>query len=389
MKSFGELSEIYRDRFGSRPKVASRAPGRVNLIGEHTDYNGGFVFPAALELEVRITAGPSDDGKVHLYSADLNEDDLFEIEGLAVNERKTWTNYVRGVIRQILLKSLAVMPFRAVISGNVPVGSGLSSSAAIEVATAFALDRMFSLSIPPVELALLCQRAEHDFVGVKCGIMDQFISALGKEDHALLIDCRDLSYRAVPLRLEGFSLVIADSRAPRELASSAYNERRAECDEGVRLLSGKFPGIASLRDISEKDFRESENSLPEKIRRRCRHVISENARTLKAARALEEENLASFGKLMTESHLSLRNDYEVSSEHLDILVNAALEGNECLGSRLTGAGFGGCTVSLVRTEKIPVFRERLSRIYRERTGLVPGIYTSRACRGAGAENLPD
>lgn len=389
MKSFGELSEIYRDRFGSRPKVASRAPGRVNLIGEHTDYNGGFVFPAALELEVRITAGPSDDGKVHLYSADLNEDDLFEIEGLAVNERKTWTNYVRGVIRQILLKSLAVMPFRAVISGNVPVGSGLSSSAAIEVATAFALDRMFSLSIPPVELALLCQRAEHDFVGVKCGIMDQFISALGKEDHALLIDCRDLSYRAVPLRLEGFSLVIADSRAPRELASSAYNERRAECDEGVRLLSGKFPGIASLRDISEKDFRESENSLPEKIRRRCRHVISENARTLKAARALEEENLASFGKLMTESHLSLRNDYEVSSEHLDILVNAALEGNECLGSRLTGAGFGGCTVSLVRTEKIPVFRERLTRIYKEKTGLAPWIYTSRACRGAGAEKLPD
>jgi galactokinase len=389
MKSFGELAEIHHGRFGSRPNVASRAPGRVNLIGEHTDYNGGFVFPAALECEVRITAGPSDDGKVHLYSVDFDEDDLFEIGGLAVNERKTWTNYVRGVIRQILLMGRPIKPFKAVISGDVPVGSGLSSSAAIEVSSAFALDRMFSLSIPPIELALLCQRAEHDFVGVKCGIMDQFISALGKEDHALLIDCRDLSYRAVPLNLEGFSLVIADSRAPRELAGSAYNERRTECDEGVRLLSGKFPGIASLRDVSEDDFREAEDSLPEKIRRRCRHVISENARTLNAARALEEENLASFGKLMTESHLSLRNDYEVSSEHLDILVNAALEGNECLGSRLTGAGFGGCTVSLVSTDKIPVFRERLTRIYLEKTGLVPVIYTSRACRGAGAEKLPD
>jgi len=385
MKSFEELAGIYREKFGSSPSFRARAPGRVNLIGEHTDYNEGFVFPAALECEVRVVAGPVADGKVRLFSVDFNEEDRFEASAFSRSAEKTWTNYIRGVLHQML--SPGARPFNAVFSGNVPLGSGLSSSAALEVATAFAINRMFGLLIPPVELALLCQRAENQFVGVQCGIMDQFISALGRENHALLIDCRDLSYRPVPLNLEGYSLVIADSRAPRELAASAYNERRAECEEGVRLLARRVPGIRALRDVSWEAFLEAEGDLPEPIRRRCRHVVSENIRTLEAARALSEGNLARFGELMTASHVSLRDDYKVSSEYLDILVEAALDGEECLGSRLTGAGFGGCTVSLVRSVGVPGFKERLARVYREKTDLVPGIYASRACRGAEAEEF--
>ncbi|MFH0803066.1 MAG: galactokinase [bacterium] len=385
MKSFENLAGIYRKKFGNPPSFRARAPGRVNLIGEHTDYNEGFVFPAALECEVRVAAGPAIDGKVRLFSVDFNEEDRFEASGFSRNAEKPWTNYVRGVLQQML--SLGARPFNAVISGNVPLGSGLSSSAALEVATAFALNRVFGLSIPPVELALLCQRAENQFVGVQCGIMDQFISALGRENHALLIDCRDLSYRPVPLNLEGHSLVIADSRAPRELAASAYNERRAECEEGVRLLGIRFPGIRALRDVTGEAFQEAEGGLPEPIRRRCRHVVSENIRTLEAARVLSEGDLARFGELMTASHVSLRDDYKVSSEYLDLLVETALDGEECLGSRLTGAGFGGCTVSLVRSEGVPGFKERLTRVYRKKTDLVPVIYVSRACRGAEAEAI--
>lgn len=387
MNSFAELAGIYREKFGSSPLFKARAPGRVNLIGEHTDYNEGFVFPAALECEVRVVAGPAIDGKASLFSINFNEEDRFEISGFSRSAVKPWTNYIRGVLHQMLSLGAQLGPFNAVFFGNVPLGSGLSSSAAIEVATAFALNRMFDLLIPPVELALLCQRAENQFVGVQCGIMDQFISALGRENHALLIDCRDLSYRPVPLNLEGFSLVIADSRAPRELAASAYNERRAECEEGVRLLARRFPGIRALRDVTQEAFQEAEGDLPEPVRRRCRHVVSENIRTLEATRVLSEGNLARFGDLMTASHVSLRDDYKVSSEHLDLLVETALDGEECLGSRLTGAGFGGCTVSLVRSEGVPGFKERLTRVYREKTGLVPGIYISRACRGAEAEEF--
>lgn len=353
-----ELEAAFREHFGHAPTLYARAPGRVNLIGEHTDYNEGFVLPAALGCQVEILAAPSPQPQVRLYSLNYGQEDQFALDEIEKSAAAPWSNYPRGVVKEFRLAGHGLDGFAAAISGNVPLGSGLSSSAALEVATAVTIRGLFGIELAGPELALLCQRAENRFVGVNCGIMDQFISALGREDHALFIDCRDLSYRAVPLPLSGFTLVICNSQAPRELASSAYNRRRAQCEEGVALLAQHLPGIKSLRDVSLGQFGGLEGKLPEPVRRRCRHVISENARTQEAVRVLEEGRLAAFGELMVLSHQSLKNDYEVSSDYLDTLVEAALEGEECLGSRLTGAGFGGCTVSLVRSDGLDRFMAR-------------------------------
>ncbi|MCL5774217.1 MAG: galactokinase [Firmicutes bacterium] len=384
--SFQEIEKIFQANFGHGPGISARAPGRVNLIGEHTDYNEGFVFPAALECEVKILASRRNDEEVHLSSVNFNQKDKFDINRFNKSSL-AWSNYIRGVISELQKRGHKPRGFNAVISGDVPLGSGLSSSAALEVAAAVMLRELFKLDISKPELAVLCQRAENSFVGVNCGIMDQFISLLGEINHALLIDCRNLTYHAVPLSLEKFSIVICDSLAPRELAGSAYNQRRAECQEGVRLLSVYYPGINSLRDVSMKQFKSVEYKLPGTLRKRCRHVISENNRTLEAAKVLEKGKLEDFGRLMFESHYSLRDDYEVSSEYLDILVESAAEGAECLGSRLTGAGFGGCTVSLVRSDEITTFINRVSSNYEKRTGKTPAIYTSKACQGAEAKKL--
>jgi galactokinase len=378
-----KFEEIFHNRFGTKPVVAVRAPGRVNLIGEHTDYNQGFVFPVALECEVKIWASPRPDSQVYLYSLNFEQDDRFELLNLKKTNLAPWSNYVRGVIKELQYAGYSIRGFNALIYGDVPVGSGLSSSAALEVATAVMLVELFKLQISKPELALLCQQAENNFVGVNCGIMDQFISLLGEKDKALLIDCRDLTYKAVPLPMEGFSLVICDSRAPRELAASAYNQRRQECQEGVLKLKRFYPSIKSLRDVSLEQFKAVELKISEIVRKRCRHVITENDRTLRAVEVLKAGNMEDFGKLMVESHHSLRDDYEVSSAYLDILVEAALDGKECLGARLTGAGFGGCTINLVRTKGLPLFKERVSFIYREQTDKAPVIYSSSAGRGAG------
>jgi len=378
------LANLFQTQFGYTPTLYSRAPGRVNLIGEHTDYNQGFVFPAALEFKVEILAAARPDNQVCLYSQNFAQPDRFTLERIEKSTTAPWSNYVRGVIGEFITAGHYPGGFDAVISGNVPLGSGLSSSAALEVCTAVMLCALFGIEIPGPELALLCQRAENRFVGVNCGIMDQFISILGREEHALLIDCRDLTHRAIPLPMAGHSLIICDSHAPRELAGSAYNRRREECEAAVALLAQSLPGIKSLRDVSLEQFGDLEAHLPEPIRRRCRHVISENARTLEGVKVLEDRRLAAFGKLMELSHKSLRDDYEVSSEYLDILVEAALEGPECLGSRLTGAGFGGCTVSLVRNEGREAFTSRVRERYRKKTGKEAGIYTSAVCRGAEA-----
>ncbi len=382
--AFDELKEIFRQRFGKSPNYRSRAPGRVNLIGEHTDYNQGFVLPAALKYEVRVVASPRPDEKVRLHSVNFQQEDEFSLNSLKKNPRLPWSSYVRGVLDEILKAGFAVKGFEAVISGDVPLGSGLSSSAALEVAAASILREMFGLSIGKIEIAKLCQRAENNFVGVNCGIMDQFVSVLGEEDRALLIDCRDLSYRAVPLHLGDHLLVIADSRAPRDLASSAYNEHRAECERGVEILSKKDPSIFSLRDASLELLSSCIRDIPEKIGRRLRHVITENERTLESARLLSEGDLYSFGTIMKESHRSLKEDYEVSSFYLDTLVEAALSGEDCLGSRLTGAGFGGCTVNLVRKDSLDIFKERVESLYREKTGKIPVFYLSQASAGAEA-----
>lgn len=376
------LMEAFRSHFNSSPGMCSRAPGRVNLIGDHTDYNEGFVFPVAINRAVTILSSPRSDRIVRLYSVNFDEYLEFGLTELQPGEKAHWSSYVKGVAREFLALGCEIGGFDGVITGDVPTGSGLASSAALEVAVAFMISGLSGFNIPRRDIALLCQRAEQNFVGVKCGIMDQFISALGVEDHGLFIDCRSLDYSIVPLNLDGYSLVICDSNAPRELASSAYNERWRECMEGVRLLSAHLPGISALRDVSSRDLSKLAELLPEPIRSRCRHVISEDERALEAVKNLENGRLVEFGRLMIASHDSLKRDYEVSSPSLDRLVELALAGSECLGSRMTGAGFGGCTVSLVKDTGIEQFIDRVSRGYRESTGRAVTPIMSRAMNGA-------
>ncbi|HEY9855955.1 MAG TPA: galactokinase, partial [Stenomitos sp.] len=350
----GRVRDVFQSRFGT-PDLTIRAPGRVNLIGEHTDYNEGFVFPVAIDREVVISARRRDDSEVRLYSVNYDQADSFDlgrIDKVAPGTgAPTWSNYVRGILSVFQDAGHKLGGFEAVLEGNVPQGAGLSSSAALEVATGTLLKHLFHLDLDGKQIALLGQRAENVFVGVQCGIMDQFISALGQRDHALMIDCRSLDYRAVPLHLgaKGASIVIVDSKVKRGLVDSKYNERRAECQEAVerlRELLGR-PMIKSLRDVTLSDLDHVGSRLPHPVHARALHVVSENARVLKSVEALEAGDLDRFGSLMNQSHESLKSDFEVSCPEIDLLVSLARGVTGTYGSRITGGGFGGCTVSLV------------------------------------------
>lgn len=378
---------LFAERFGAlhSDAVLVRAPGRVNLIGEHTDYNGGFVLPMAIDRAVWILAQPREDDVVRAFAAEFNEEATFCLQNVQRREQHLWLNYVMGVAQELLAVGVPLRGMDAVIAGDVPIGAGLSSSAAIEVATAFTLLHLSPQpsTLNPVEVALLCQRAENRFVGVQCGIMDQFISAMGKAGTALLIDCRDLSCRHVPLNLQEHFFAIVDSKVPRTLASSKYNERRAECEEAVRLLS-EYTGenFQSLRDVTARHLHLHEKRLPDHVRQRAMHVIGEIVRTEMAARVLERGDLRLFGKLMNESHESLKNFYEVSCPELDTLVEVARSLPGVLGSRLTGAGFGGCTVTLLRKDCLETFLCELPAAYERAHGRAAEIYVSDAADGA-------
>ncbi|MCC6729630.1 MAG: galactokinase [Chthonomonadales bacterium] len=372
----------FADMYGGEPAFVVRAPGRVNLIGEHTDYNDGFVFPAAIDFDVVVAGSPRPDGQVRLYSDTFGESATFSLDAIARTDETPWSNYPRGVAQVLGQEGHALVGMNAVVAGNVPLGSGLSSSAAIEVASCLAYEAAGGFTIEPVQRALLCQRAEREFVGVQCGIMDQFISTLGREAHALFIDTRTLEYRPVPIPREGVSLLIANTNKPRGLVQSAYNERRAECEEAVRALREVLPEVMALRDVSADDLAEHSGRLSEVVRKRARHVVTENARVLDSVRALEAGDVARFGRLMNESHASLRDDYQVSCRELDVLVEAAQAQNGVYGSRMTGAGFGGCTVSLARTEAVESVRRAVAPVYRAETGLETTFYVCRASEGA-------
>jgi len=366
------ISAHYRERYGTIPTIIAVAPGRVNLIGEHTDYNGGFVLPAAIDRHMVIAASPREDALVCLHSVDFNSDASFSLDAISHDTQTEWSNYERAVAWALQDAGYELRGMNAVLAGNVPIGSGLSSSAAIEIATAYAFHTLNDLPLDLVTLAKLCQRAENEFVGVNCGIMDQFISALGKAQHSLLIDCRSLDHRLVPLPAE-MSLVICDTKVRRDLISSAYNERRAQCETGAQLL-----GATSLRDVKWPAFEGQQQDLPEPVRQRCRHVISENQRVLDAVVALEDSDLSAFGMLMNQSHESLRDDYEVSCPELDIMVEVACEVDGVYGSRMTGAGFGGCTVSAVHSDAVGTFQAQVSDKYESATNITPSIYTCKA-----------
>lgn len=340
-----------------------RAPGRVNLIGEHTDYNDGYVFPAALDREIVIAARPRKDRKVQLYSLDFGGSVEFSLDSIDRDSNERWSNYFRGVAWALAGSGYTLLGMDAAIVGDIPPGAGLSSSAAFEVASGYALLTLSGYNVDLRELALLCQRAENEFVGVKCGIMDQFASALARQGHALFLDCRSLEYQHVPLPSEDFAIAICDTGTSRELAGSKYNERRAECERALEILAARLPGAKALRDVTSKDLDELGHLLPEVIRKRAAHVVGENERTLRAVSALERGDREGFGRLMNESHESLRDLYEVSSPALDAMVESALAFEGTLGARMTGAGFGGCAVSLVRKERAGEFAHQVLEDY--------------------------
>jgi galactokinase len=373
------LKQEFRELYGSHPQVF-RVPGRVNLIGEHTDYNEGFVMPAAIDFSTWAAVTSRSDSTFNLRSHSFSEPVSFNLYD-GQQPRHDWSDYVVGVIDQIKHSGQRLSGADILIHGEVPIGAGLSSSAAIEVAVGLALLTSSGRSVDRTQLALLCQRAENDFVGMRCGIMDQFVSCNGKRNHALMLDCRSLAFELLPL--PGTTrMVICNSMVKHQLAAGEYNQRRAACEEGVRILRRGRPAIKSLRDVSVEDLESSRDQLPDVIYRRCRHVVTENARVECAAIMLRDGNLRGFGELMAQSHTSLRDDYEVSCRELDILVEIAGRQPGLHGARMTGGGFGGCTINLVSAEHAADFRQHVANAYEQATGLVPEIYISTAADGA-------
>ncbi len=359
------------------------SPGRVNLIGEHTDYNGGFVFPAALTLATTVLARPREDGKIRLLATDLKKMVEADLDNLSAYKDLDWGAYQLGVADELIKAGYKVIGCDLMFEDKVPLGSGLSSSAAIEVATAIALVRLGdeacgrTKTIDMTEMALISQRAEHNYIGVKCGIMDQFASAMGKKDHAIFLDCRDLSYELVPIKLDGYSLILANTNKKRSLGEGKYNERRAQCEEGLGILKKVLPDATFLRDVSGTDFEKYKYLLTDDvIRKRVEHVVYENQRVIDSVQALKESKLELFGELMNQSHDSLRDLYEVTGLELDTLVEEARKQDGVLGSRMTGAGFGGCTVSLVKNENIDSFISKVGEAYKNKIGHAASFYIS-------------
>jgi galactokinase len=383
-----DIEGLFEKQFGARATHVVRAPGRVNLIGEHTDYNEGYVLPVAIDREMMIASRLTEnsDGLVELYSKDYDETDSFSVNDIQSHPTRGWTNYLRAVLKMFQNAGHTLPPFQAVLSGDVPQGAGLSSSAAFEVAVATLLKEFLNLGLTATEIALIAQKAENEFIGVQCGIMDQFISALGEADSALMIDCRTLDFKSVPLRLSsrGYSIVITNSGVRRGLVDSAYNERRKSCQEGVKELERLLnrPHLGSLRDVRLDEFIAVSSRLPVTLSKRCHHVISENERVLLAVAALENDDLEDFGHLMNASHESLKTSFEVSCPEIDILVEMTQALPGVLGSRITGGGFGGCTVTLMPQEMVEAYRQEVLLVYERKTGCKADVYVSVASEGA-------
>ncbi len=398
-----KLKQEFKVRFGHPPEFIVSAPGRVNLIGEHTDYNDGFVFPVAIDKYIHIVARKRSDRRVCLHALDMNETCQFNLDTSSNSSDPAWSNYLKGVanlLQELVLDKhgYTLNGMSAVISGDVPIGAGLSSSAALEVASSLAFlgvcglemaktgvnsdQTIRMIELPLIELAALCQRAENEYAGVNCGIMDPTISLLGKADHALFLDCRSLEYRHVPLNLKDTLLVICNTNVKRELASSEYNKRRAECEKGVEILQQWKKGISSLRDVTLEDFKKYEAELPNITQKRCKYVVEENRRVENAVSALMAKDLDTFGILMNASHAGLRDKYEVSCDELNVLTEIAYDIDGVIGARMTGAGFGGCTVNLVEKGSVDELRERIMTEYPNRTKIDPDIYVCNVGDGA-------
>jgi galactokinase len=363
------------------PPRIFRAPGRTNLIGEHTDYNDGFVLPAAIDRATWIAIAPREDRILNIHSEHFNETIKFNLDESAPAPRHHWSDYVRGVAVLLQKSGIPVQGADILIRSDVPLGAGLSSSASLEVATAFALIAQANRELSKLEIAQLCQRAENEFVGAHVGIMDQFVSCFGQSNHAIFLDCRSLAQEAVPLPTN-IRLIMCNTMVKHEIASGAYNERRKNCEEAVAILKKVIPNIRALRDVTPDLLQQHSNLLPDLLSRRARHVVTENARVLAAREALINNDLESLGALMQKSHASLRDDYEVSCNELDVMANLANNFPGCVGARMTGGGFGGCTINLVRTTQVEQFAIHIREGYQGATGIAPEIYSCAASDGA-------
>jgi galactokinase len=371
------IEESFAAYFNSKPGFIVRAPGRVNLIGEHTDYNDGFVLPMAIDQEVWMALSPRDDSQVRIRSLDLEADSVFDIDSLS--KGKGWAEYIKGIAHELKNAGCPLRGFDAVMTGDIPRGAGLSSSAAVELAAARAFAAVSGFKWDAVQMAKLAQKAENEWVGVNCGIMDQMASAVCMEGHALFLDCRSLEYQFAPLP-ENTSVAILDTSTRRGLVDSAYNERRRQCEEAARCF-----GVRALRDISVRDFERKtrDGKLDEVVFKRARHIVTEDERVLEAVHAMRESNVRRLGDLLNASHDSLRNDFEVTNDALNIMVACAREQKSCHGARMTGAGFGGCAVALVERENAGDFANAVSAAYRQRSGFEASIHVSGANAGAG------
>jgi galactokinase len=377
----GEIATAFEKQFG-RKASTFRAPGRVNLIGEHTDYNDGFVMPAAIGIYSYAAVAPRPDTQVQVHSQNFQETRLLDLNSLAGAPTGHWSDYVRGVAAVLNSAGCSLVGADLLIASDVPIGSGLSSSAALEVSTALALLGVSGISLKRERIALSCQKAENEFTGARCGIMDQFISCFGKAGHALLLDCRSLEHELLPMS-HAARIVICNTKIKHSVAGGEYNRRRADCETSVRYLQQFLPGIRALRDVTLAELAEFGQGLQETAFRRCRHVVSENARVQSASAALKRGDLAQFGRLMYDSHRSLRDDYEVSCRELDVMVELASKIDGVFGARMTGGGFGGCTVNLVREDAVENFHSGITREYEARVGIQPDLYICSAAEGAG------
>ena len=368
------LSESFVQHFGEQPSLIVRAPGRVNLIGEHTDYNDGFVLPMAIDRAIWIAVRPRMDRLVRIHSVDFEAEAVFSLDDL--KKEQGWAEYPKGVAHILQAEGYELSGWDGVMMGDVPRGSGLSSSAAVEMATARVFASVSNLKWDAAYMARIGQRAENQWVGVNCGIMDQMASAACKEGHALFLDCRSLEIQHVPLPAH-VAVVVMDTSTRRGLVDSAYNERRSQCEEAAR-----FFGVKALRDVSLDEFEKRKSGLNEVVMRRARHIITDDQRVLDAMQAMRTNDLVRLGNILNAGHSSLRDDFEVTNEALNQIVEAAQEQSSCYGARMTGGGFGGCAIALVDAGKVNAFVDSVEKAYREKSGLEPQIYVCKASAGA-------
>jgi galactokinase len=359
-----DVLDKFQTLYHTRPLLV-RSPARINLIGEHTDYNDGFVMPAAIDKEIVFAIAPSNDGQSRIYALNFKEEVHIDISKPDKVKKPVWVNYLLGIIKQLNDRNIKLKPFNCVLGGNIPTGSGMSSSAALECGFVYALNELNKIGLEKIDMIKMAQWSEHNYAGVMCGIMDQFASMMGKKDHVIMLDCRSLQYQYFPIELNGYSIVLLDSNVKHSLADSEYNNRRKECEQGVNILKNHFPNIKSLRDVSLDMLNQYKSEFSDVVYNRCLYVVSEIDRVPNAGRDLEAGNIKSFGTKMYETHEGLSKLYQVSCDELDFLVSQAKQHEEVLGARMMGGGFGGCTINIVKDDKIDSFINKVKVAYQQ------------------------